>query len=247
MLWALACRAIPSSKEMKNEYDQKSKIAGFLYFMYFVTSIIANMFGRFVFVDAPATVNHIMAHESQFRIGFVISLFSVVFFLLAAWYLYVLLKPVNKNIALLFLLLNLGGFAIWCFSLLNLFAGLLLLSGADYLKVFQPDQLQAQAMLFINLRKYGAIIAQIPYGIWLFPLGYLVFKSGFLPKILGILLIVDCFGLLIYVFQCFLLPGYEVISYPCMAVSFIAELSLTLWLLIKGVKDQEPTLADGQK
>ena len=158
----------------------------------------------------------------------VISLFSVVFFLLAAWYLYVLLKPVNKNIALLFLLLNLGGFAIWCFSLLNLFAGLLLLSGADYLKVFQPDQLQAQAMLFINLRKYGAIIAQIPYGIWLFPLGYLVFKSGFLPKILGILLIVDCFGLLIYVFQCFLLPGYEVISYPCMAVSFIAELSLTL-------------------
>jgi hypothetical protein len=188
-----------------------------------------------------------MAHESQFRIGFVISLFSVVFFLLAAWYLYVLLKPVNKNIALLFLLLNLGGFAIWCFSTLNLFASLLLLSGADYLKVFQPDQLQAQAMLFISLRKNGAVIAQIPYGIWLFPLGYLVFKSGFLPKILGILLIVDCFGLLICVFQYFLLPGYEVISYPCLAVSFIAELSLTLWLLIKGVKDQKPTLADGQK
>jgi hypothetical protein len=154
----------------------------------------------------------------------------------------VLLKPVNKNIALLFLLLNLGGFAIWCLSLLNLFAGLLLLSGADYLKVFQPDQLQA--MLFINLYKNGYIIAQIPYGLWLFPLGYLVFKSGFLPKILGILLIVDGFGLLIYVFQRFLLPGYEVISYPCMAVSFIAELSLALWLLIKGVKDQKPALAE---
>ncbi|MBI5033333.1 MAG: DUF4386 domain-containing protein, partial [Chloroflexi bacterium] len=70
------------------------------------------------------------------------------------------------------------------------------------------------------------------------PLGYLVFKSGFLPKILGLLLIVDGFGLLICVFQFFLLPGYEVISVPCMAVSFIAELSLTLWLLIKGVKDQ---------
>lgn len=222
-------------------------MAGSHYFMYFVTSIIANMFGRFVFVDAPVTDNHIMAHESQFRIGLVISLFSVVFFLLAAWYLYVLLKPVNKNIALLFLLLNLGGFAIWCFSTLNLFASLLLLSGADYLKVFQPDQLQALAMLFINLRKSGAITAQIPYGIWLFPLGYLVFKSGFLPKILGLLLIVDCFGLLICVFQFFLLPGYEVISVPFMAVSFIAELSLTLWLLIKGVKDQEPTLANGQK
>ena len=230
-----------------NSIKKSARIAGFHYFMYFVTAIIANMFGRFVFVDAPATVNNIMAHESLFRIGFVISLFSVVFFLLAAWYLYVLLKPVNKNIALLFLLLNLGGFAIWCFSMLNLFASLLLLSGADYLKVFQPDQLQAQAMLFISLRKSGAVIAQIPYGIWLFPLGYLVFKSGFLPKILGILLIVDCFGLLIYVFQRFLLPGYEVISYPGLVVSFIAELSLTLWLLIKGAKDQKPTLADGQK
>jgi hypothetical protein len=230
-----------------NSINKTARMAGFHYFMYFATSIIANMFGHFVFVDAPVTVNHIMAHESQFRIGFVISLFSVVFFLLAAWYLYVLLKPVDKNMALLFLLLNLGGFAIWCFSTLNLFASLLLLSGADYLKVFQPDQLQAQAMLFVNLRKSGAITAQIPYGIWLFPLGYLVFKSGFLPKILGLLLIVDGFGLLISVFQFFLLPGYEVISVPFMAVSFIAELSLTLWLLIKGVKDQEPTPADGQK
>lgn len=221
-------------------------MAGFYYFMYFVTSIVANMFGRFIFVDASVTVTNIMDHEAQFRIGFVISLFSVVFFLLAAWYLYVLLKPINPNLASLFLLLNLGGFTVWCFSLLNLFAGLLILSEADYSKVFQPDQLQAQAMLFINLRKSGAAIAQIPYGVWLFPLGYLVFKSGFLPKILGILLIADCFGLVIYVFQYFLLPGYEIISYPCFVVSFIAELSLTLWLLIKGVKDQEPTLAGSQ-
>src|SRR3972149_11077397 len=144
-----------------NSINKTARIAGILYFMYIVTSIIGNEFGRFVFVDAPVTVNNIMAHESQFRIGLVISLFSVVFFLLAAWYLYVLLKPVNENIALLFLLLNLGGFAIWCFSTLNLFASLLLLSGADYLKVFQPDQLQALATLFINLRKSGAAIAQI--------------------------------------------------------------------------------------
>jgi hypothetical protein len=197
------------------------------------------MFGRFVFVDALVTVNTIMAHESQFRIGFVISLFSYVLFLLAAWYLYVLLKPVDKNMALLFLLLNLGGFAILVLSHLNLFSSLLLLSGTDYLKVFQPDQLQAQAMLFVNLYKNGSTIAQIPYGIWLFPLGYLVFKSGFLPKILGILLIADCFGLLIYVCQRFLVPGYVVISYPCLVVSFIAEISLSLWLFIKGVKDQK--------
>jgi hypothetical protein len=222
-----------------NSINKTARIAGLLYFMYIVTSVIANMFGRFVFVDAPVTVNHITAHESLFRIGFVLSLFSYVLFLLAAWSLYVLLKPANENAALLFLLINLGGFVLWCFSMLILFASLLLLSGADYLKVFQPDQLQALALLFVNLYKNGSIVAQIPYSFWLFPLGYLVFKSNLLPKILGILLIADGFGLLIYVCQRFLLPGYEVISYPCLAVSFIAELSLTLWLLIKGVKDQK--------
>lgn len=173
-----------------NSIKNTARIAGFLYLMYFATSIIAELFGRFVSEDAQAIVNYIIAHESLFRIGFVISLFSLVFFVLAAWTLFVLLKPVNKNIALLFLLLNLGGFAILCFSMLNLFASLLLLSGADYLKVFQPDQLKAQAMLFISLYKTGYIIAQIPYSIWLLPLGYLVFKSDFLPKILGILLII---------------------------------------------------------
>jgi hypothetical protein len=222
-----------------NSINKTARIAGSLYFMYIAASIIADLFGRFVFADAKVTVNHIMAQASQFRLGVVISLFSYVLFLLAAWALYVLLKRGNENTALLFLLLNLGGFAVLVFSHLNLFANLLLLSGADYLKVFQPDQLQALAMLFLNLYKNGSTIAQIPYGVWLFPLGYLVYKSGVLPKILGVLLIADCFGLLIYVCQRFLLPGYDVIAYPCWAVSFIAEVSLTLWLLIKGVKEQK--------
>jgi hypothetical protein len=222
-----------------NSINKTARVAGFLYFMYIVTSFIANEFGRFVYVDASVTINQILTHASQFRIGFVISLFSVVFFLLAAWALYVLLKPVNKDLALLFLLLNLAGFVVWCLSLLDLFAGLLLLSGADYLKVFQPDQLQALAMLFVNLYKNGYIVAQIPYGFWLFPLGYLVFKSKYLPKIIGILLIADGFGLLIVVCQRFLLPGYEGISTPFMVVSFIAEVSLSLWLFIMGVKQQK--------
>jgi len=219
-----------------NSIYKTARMAGLLYLLTILTSVIANMFGKFVFVDAPVTVNHIMAHESQFLIGFVISLFSYVLFLLAAWYLYVLLEPVGKKMALLFLVLNLGGFAILVLNHLNLFSSVLLLSGADYLKVFQPDQLQAQAILFVDLFKNGSTIAQIPYGVWLFPLGYLVYKSGFLPKILGILLIADCFGLLIYVCQRFLLPSYDVISYTCMAVSFIAEVSLALWLSIKAVK-----------
>jgi len=222
-----------------NSINKTARFAGLLYFLYIIASIIADLLGKFVFADASATVNNIIFHELLFRIGMVISLFSHVFFLLAAWALYVLLKPANKNTALLFLILNLGGFAILVYSHLNLVSSLYLLSGADYLKVFQPDQLQAQAMLFINLYKNGSTIAQIPYGVWLFPLGYLVFKSRFLPKILGILLIADFFGQLIFVIQRFLLPSYVVISYPCSGIGFIAEVSLTLWLLIKGVKEQK--------
>jgi hypothetical protein len=241
-------RQFRSKKENNmNSVNKTARMAGLLYFIYVIASIIADLFGHFVFTDASAAVNHIMAHESLFRIGVVTSLFAYVFFLLAAWYLYVLLKTVNNNIALLFLLLNLGGFAILVYSHLNLLSSLTLLSGADYLKVFQPDQLQAQATLFINLYKTGSTIAQIPFGVWLLPLGYLVFKSGFLPKFLGIFLIVDCFGLLIYVCQRFLLPDYGVIAYPCWVIGFMAEVSLTLWLLIKGVKDQKPALADVQK
>ena len=147
------------------------------------SSFVANLFGKFVFVEAPVTVNHIMTHAFQFRIGFVINLFSVVFFLLAAWALYVLLKPVNKDLALLFLIFNLAGFTVWLFSSLCLFASLVILNGSGTLKAFQPDQLQALAVFFVNVYKNGVFMAQVPYGVWLFPLGYLVLKSRFLPKI----------------------------------------------------------------
>jgi hypothetical protein len=224
-----------------NSIKKTARMAGFFYFAFVIASIIANLFGQFVFADASTTINQIMAHESSFRIGFVISLFSFVLFLLAAWALYVLLKPVNKNLALLFLLLNLGGFTISCFSMLNLWASMMVLNGADYLGAFQPDQIQTQATLFINLYHSGSVIANIPFAVWLFPLGYLVFKSGFIPKILGIFLIVDFFTLLISVFQRFLLPDLEVITYPSWVVGFIAEFGLALWLLIKGVKEQVPS------
>ena len=151
-----------------------------------------------------------------------------------------LLKPVNKDLALLFVLLNLGGVAIWCISQLSELAALLLLSGADYLKVFQADQLQALAMLFLSLYQNGFMIAQLPLNLWLFPLGYLVFKSGFLPRILGILLIADGFAMLTWFFQFFFFPGYEVVSTVGLAVGLIAEGSLCFWLLIKGVKDRKP-------
>ena len=214
-----------------------ARTAGFLYLLMIVTLMVSSVIRSkiIVFGDAAATASNIMASGWLFRIDFMDEVLCGVFFLLAAWALYVLLKPVNKNIALLFVLLNLGGVVIQCFNMLNLFAVVLLMSGADYLKVFQVDQLQALAMLFLNLYTNGFMIAQIFYGTWLLPLGYLIYKSGFLPRILGILLILDFIGVMIWFFQFFLFPGYEVITYPGLAVSFIAEVSLTLWLLTKGV------------
>ena len=170
-----------------NSINKIARTAGLLYLLYVVTSFVANLFGKFVFVEAPVTVDHILTHATQFRIGFVINLFSVVLFLLAAWALYVLLKPVNKDLALLFLLFNVAGFAVWLISSLCLFGSLMILNGSETIKAFQPDQLQALAVFFFSLYKTGVVIAQVPYGVWLFPLGYLVLKSGFLPKILGML------------------------------------------------------------
>jgi hypothetical protein len=119
-------------------------------------------------------------------------------------------------------------------------AALGLLSGTDYLKVFQADQLQALAMLFLDLYLNGFMIAQLFLNLWLFPLAYLVFKSSFLPRFLGVFLIIDGFGMLAWFFQFFFFPGYEVISTIGLSASFIAEGSLCLWLIIKGVKDQKP-------
>jgi hypothetical protein len=227
-----------------NTNKKTARIAGLLYLIYIVVQVFADVFGRsklIVLGDAARTAGNIMASAWQFRIGFVVDLVAALLFLLTAWALYVLLKPVNKNLALLFLLLNLGGVAIQCFSDLFLVASQLLLSGADYLKVFQADQLQALAMLSLYLYKYGFLgIAQIFFGAWLFPLGYLVFKSGFLPRILGVILMVHCVVWLMTFLQFFLFPGFVAITYVSYPLGLIAEFGLTLWLLIMGAKDQKP-------
>jgi hypothetical protein len=225
-----------------NSIKKTARMAGFLYLIYMATTIAADVFGRakmIVFGDAVATARNIMASEWQFRIGITGDLISAVFFLLAAWALYVLLKPVDKNLALLFLLLNLSGTAVYSINLLNQFAAVLLLSGADYLKAFQTDQLQAMAMFFLTLHHNGYWIAQIFFGAWLFPLGYLVYKSGFLPKILGIIMMIHFVGWLMTFLQFFLFPGFGAITYVTYPLGFISEFGLTLWLLIKGVNVEQ--------
>jgi len=218
-----------------------ARMAGLFYLIFTLTTALAAVVRSRIIVsgDAAATANNIVSSQGLFRVGFVTELVSAVFFLLAAWALYVLLKPVNKNLALLFLLLNLSGVAIECINALNLFAALQFFSSANYLNVFQTGQLQAMAMSFLNSYTNGFMIAQIFFGTWLLPLGYLVYKSRFLPKFLGILLILDFFCWTSYFFQFFLFPDYGILIYPGSAVGFIAEISISLWLLIMGVKDQK--------
>lgn len=222
--------------------NKTARMAGLFYLIYMLTTIPADLLGRsklIVFGDAAATANNITASAWLFRLSFVGDLVSAVFFLLAAWALYALLKSVNKDLALLFLLLNLGGVAVYSINLLNQFAALLLLSGADYLKVFQAEQLQALAMFFLDLRQNGYWIANLFFGVWLFPLGYLVYKSGFLPRILGIVMMIHFVGWTMTSLQFFLFPNYGVILYLTGALGFISEFGLTMWLLVMGVTEQK--------
>jgi len=226
-----------------NTNKKIARMAGLFYLIFILLSILVKVLGRsrmIVLGDAAATAQNITASEGLFRLSFMSDLLSAVFFLLAAWALYVLLKPVNKNLALLFLLLNLGGVAVQSLNLLNQFAAVLLLGGGDYLVVFQAGQVQAMALFFLNLHENGFMIAQIFYGAWLFPLGYLIYKSGFLPKFLGILVLADCVCWLAYFFQYFLFPNFTVITYLSFPVGFLAEFGLALWLLIMGAKDKKP-------
>jgi hypothetical protein len=110
------------------------------------------------------------------------------------------------------------------------------LSGADYLTVFTVDQLHAWVMVFLDLHEHGILIASIFWGLWLFPMGYLVFKSGYIPRILGVLLMIGCFGYLIDFVTFFLFPNFDVII---SGFTFIGELLLPLWLLFKGVNVEQ--------
>jgi hypothetical protein len=186
--------------------------------------------------DTAATAKNIIASESLFRLAFVSGLVAQTVQILLVLVLYKLLKPVNKNLALLMVIFSLVGIPIAMLNLLNQFAALHLLSGVDYLTLFESGQLQAQAMFFLDLYKHGIIIAQIFWGLWLLPLGYLVFKSGFLPRILGILLIIGGLGYLIDFFIFILFPNFEV---TVSQFAFIGELLFPLWLLIKGVNVEQ--------
>lgn len=218
-----------------NSIQKTARTAGFLYLILAVCGGFAEFFVRQALIvpgDAAATVANIQASESMFRLGFVSELIGQAVFILLVLALYKLLRPINQSQAVLMVTFVIVAVTITCLNMLNQFAALLLLSGADYLAVFAADQLQALVLLFLNLHHAGYLIAQVFFGLWLLPLGYLVYKSGFLPKIIGVLLMVACFGYLLDVLIFSLFPAFGVMVSE---FTFIGELLLLLWLLIKGV------------
>ena len=189
--------------------------------------------------DAAATASNILANESLFRMGIAGSLITQLILIVVVLVLYKLFKPVNKNHASLMVIFALVGVPIAMLNTLNRIAALLLLSGADCLKVFGADQLQALMMFFLNLNEQGVLIATIFWGLWLFPLGYLIYKSGYFPRILGVLVMMAGFGYLLDSFTHFLLPNYanyEAILFPVIILLTFGEVLFMGWVLLKGAK-----------
>lgn len=182
--------------------------------------------------DAAATAKNILASESLFRLSFVSGLIGQTVFIVLVLVFYKLLKPVNKNHATLMVLFALVGIPIAMLGQLNQMAALILIIGPEYLSVYSTGQLQASAMFFLDLSQQAIFLVQIFWGLWLLPFGYLVFKSGFLPKFLGVLLILGCFGYLLD-FAIFFL--YPTIDATFSELFGMGEMVMVLWLLIKGV------------
>jgi hypothetical protein len=207
-----------------------ARLAGLMYLGVIVLGISAQIIymGFIETDDAAKTANNIMDNESLFRASNVIWLISEMFFLLLGLTLYVVLRKVNKNLASFMVLFVVVGVAIESMNTLNRFAALELLS--------EPEKV----MFHLDLWETGYSIAAImSFGPWLIPAGYLIYKSGYFPKILGILAILAGLGIFIEGLQSLLLPDHEVISLPGAFLAVIGEFSVCGWLLVKGAKIPE--------
>jgi hypothetical protein len=211
-----------------------ARIAGFLYLLLAPLGFFGAMYIPSITVpDNPATtVRNVLAAESLFRLSILSALATPVVTVLVALVLYRLFKPVSRSQAALMVVFTVVAAPIAMLTELCHFAVLLLVGGADYLKVFNTDQLHSLVLLALNAHHYGAFIAQLFWGFWLFPMGYLVFRSGFLPRFIGVLLVIAGLGYVADSLLLFLLPDLKVIFSQ---YTFIGEVFLLLWLLIKGV------------
>ena len=221
-----------------------ARLAGFLILLIAVLSPFSILYLPSILIvpgDAAATASNVMASDGLFRLGIVVDSVVILLEIVVIAILYVLLRPANRTLALAAAFARLAMTIVMAVNVFNSFGVLLLLSDAKYLTTFEPGQLHALVLLFLNLHDSGVYIWQVFFGLHWLILSYLVFKSGFFPRILSILLMVACLGYLMDSFG-ILYPSsgaLSIASSVVLAVGVIRELSFTLWLLIKGVNVEQ--------
>lgn len=218
--------------------NRTARVAGLLYLIDVVMGIFSLIYVPSHISghgDASATVKNIVASESLFRLGIAVGLVSDVVFLLLPLVLYKLLSPVNKSAAVLMVAFAVIYVPIGFVAVANQLDILSLLNGDTYQQAFTPDQLHARVMSLMDAYDNRILVSEIFWGLWLLPFGYLVFKSSFLPKILGIFLMLGCFSYLISFFMQILFPHQTVPGFVMWPATF-GEIGICLWLLIMGVR-----------
>jgi hypothetical protein len=216
-----------------------ARLCGALYLYIIVAGVFAELFVRSRLVvsgDAVATANNILAHEFLFRVGFSGELLHLAFDIIVAALLYALLKPVDPMWSLVAAFMRVACAILLAAASITHFVALRLLSAPGYLEAIEPAQRRALALLALGLHGEGYAISLVFFGFACLSLGYLVFRSTFLPRVIGVLLAVAGVCYLVSSFAHFLAPAVGAKLFPVLfAPVFVAELSLTLWLLVKGV------------
>jgi Domain of unknown function (DUF4386) len=219
--------------------DKAARIAGAVYLSMCLTAPFSLLYvpGKLIVRgDATATANNILTHETLFRFGIVGELFGSVIFILLGVALYRLLSGVNKTWAGLMIGLVLVSAAVGFLNVLNNIAALTLFRGGEFLTVIDKPQRDALAYLFLRLQNQGIFMNEIFWGLWLFPFGLLVYRSGFLPRFLGLWLVLNCFAYVVLSLIALLFPPYYDTAFLIAQPVLFGELAIMLWLLIKGAK-----------
>lgn len=217
-----------------------ARIAGALYLGLVITGIFYLRYVPSKLIDsndAAATFNNIVENEKLFRFGILAGLIGQTIFLILPLVLARLLHRVNKTYAVLMVALAVVSVPVSLVNLLNYFTVLNLVSGKNYLTMFQPQELQQQVLFYLDSYSSGNQLVSLFWGLWLFPFGYLVFKSGFIPKILGVLLMIGCLGYVVNFLGNLLMTDYRSTGISSITrLASIGELAICLWLLIVGVR-----------
>ena len=220
-----------------NPTVKAARIAGFIYLSMVVTAPFGLIYVPSKLIvrgNAAATANNILAHETMFRLSIFSDLIGQVIFICLGIALYRLLSKVNKTWAALMVAFVLVSAAVGFLDTLNNIAALILFRGGEFLTVFDKPQRDALAMFFLRLHSQGISIDEIFWGLWLFPFGLLVFRSGFLPRWLGVWLMINCFGYVVLSVIGFFFPTYNDKAFLYLQPVLFGELAIMLWLLIRG-------------